>query len=383
MSQNKRTLTVKEVSYSWTDKDKTEFVLHHNGTGIVQGFVGQDRNSFSIEIDGKGRSTYRRMKDAKEAAALLWAKGQRVHFAGGRPVVKSSSVGGRTDQTHPEALLTREQSFLQQGSYTADAFPHLHNGGVKAPPKRKKTGLAEYIAEVKPEALCAEYMKLIECAPRRSVYFGEHTGVPSGTKKSNRYEEHLEMALWNLRGSWPPPEYGPFSLLDYQFPLQASRADKDIGEIDLLGLTENGRLMIIEMKVDQLTDSNNETPMAALMQGLRYAAIVQANQERIAKEAESHCNVSVATEDPPVVQILAPEAWWRSWMQPAASTRRALGNWELAFGGLASRIEKQVGVSIEWAALKVERKHLCFGGDGQPPRLKCVPRLRYLCLGAH
>ena len=383
MSKDNQELTSQDISYAYTNPCKTEFVLHYNGTGIVRGLVGLGPRSFSIVVDGKGNLVFRRMVDAKKEAAFLWSEGHRVSFAGGRPVVKSPSTGGSTVQTLPEALPTREQWVLQQGSFTAEAFPHLHNCGKNAPPKRKKTGLAQYITEINPETLCAEYEKLIDRAPRRSDYFRGHTGVPSGSRESNRYEEHLAMALWNIRGSWPPPENGLFRLLDYQFPLQATSADRGIGEIDLLGLTENGRLMIIELKADQRQGSSNETPLAALMQGLRYTAIVQANQERIAKEAESHCNVSVATEKPPVVQILAPEAWWRSWMQPAFSTRCATGNWELALEGLARKIEKQVGVSIEWAALKVERKHLCFGGDGQPPRLKCVPRLRYLCLGAH
>ena len=323
------------------------------------------------------------MVDAKNEAAFLWMEGHRAPFSSRKIVGKSSSNTGNTVRALPEALQTGEQNSLHLPWFNAETFPHLHNCGESAPSKTKRPGLALSIAEIKPEALCAEYKRLIECAPRRSAYFGNHTGVPSGSRKSNRYEEHLAMALWNMRGSWPPPEKGLFCLLDYQFPLQASSADEGIGEIDLLGLKENGRLMIIELKVDQRQDSNNETPLAALIQGLRYSAIVQANQDRIAKEVKSQCHVSVVTEVPPVVQIIAPEAWWKSWMQPAPITRRATGEWEQALEELAHKIEKLCGISIEWAAIEVERKHLCFGGDGKPPRLKRLPCLRYLSLGTN
>ena len=52
--------------------------------------------------------------------------------------------------------------------------------------------------------------------------------------------------------------------------------------------------------------------MAAFMQGLRYAAIVEANHSVIAAEAARCFNVKII-EEPPVVQILAPKAWWRAW----------------------------------------------------------------------
>ncbi len=367
MSAENQVLTSQDISYAWTNASKTEFVLHYHRTGIVRGFVGPGRKSFSIEIDGKGTLTLSRMVDAKKKAVLLWMEGHRVPFPGRKPVVKSSSNTG-------------EQNSLHLPWFNAEAFPHLHNCGENAPPKTRKPGLAQSISEINPEALCAEYKRLIECAPRRSAYFGKHTGVPSGSRKSNRYEEHLAMALWNIRGSWPPPENGLFRLLDYQFPLQATSADRGIGEIDLLGLTENGRLMIIELKADQRQVSNNETPLAALLQGLRYSAILQANQDRIAKEVEIRCNISVVTEKPPVVQILAPEVWWRNWMQGASNRNRPTGNWELALAGLARELEKRCGISIEWAALKVERKHLRFGGDGHPPHLRCMPRFRYISL---
>ena len=383
MSQNKRDLTVKEVSYSWTNEDKTEFVLHHDGTGIVLGFVGPDRKSFSIEINGKGKSTYRRMIDAKEAAALLWAKGYRVPFAGSKSVIMSSSASLESDQVQYDASLTREHGVIQQGLFTAEAFPHLHKEGECNPPRKRLENLAQDITKVKSVVLCEEYIRLQECAPRRTTYFVGHSGVPTGKKNCKRYEEHLAMALWNLRNSWPRPDCSQFCLLDYQFPLKAPKSNQDPGEIDLLGITRDGRLMIIEMKVMQRNGSRGETPLAAMIQGLRYAALVQANQDAIAREAKNRLNVAVTAEQPPVVQILAPEDWWCGWTELSSKTRSKAGSWEPKLVMLASEIEEQVGVNIEYATLKVERKQLTFGGDGQPPRLERIPELKYLRLGSH
>jgi hypothetical protein len=51
---------------------------------------------------------------------------------------------------------------------------------------------------------------------------------------------------------------------------ESRKADKEIGEIDLLGLDIADRLWVVELKVAPNTD----TPLKALYQGLRYSAIV-------------------------------------------------------------------------------------------------------------
>ena len=267
-------------------------------------------------------------------------------------------------------------------TFAAEAFPYLHKDGEYAKRFSQPTDLVRNIRRVKRDELRDEYLKLIEYAPHRAdrgkCYFVDgHTGIPSGTSESNRFEDHLAMALWKLKKFWPRADGGQFYLLDYQFPLQARRSDRGIGKVDLVGLTEKRRFMVIELKVKPKGEKNRrENPVAALLQGLRYAAIVQANQEVIAKEVESRFKITVA-EQPPIVQVLAPEDWWQGWIQFAGSTPTATG-----FGELAEDIEEQIGVTIECAALKVERQQLSFGGDGQPPRLARIPELRYLRLGA-
>ena len=216
------------------------------------------------------------------------------------------------------------------------------------------TGFAKDIAALDQNDLHDEYEKLVHSAPRRSdknkAYFFEHAGKESA-EHSNRREEILAKALWKLNLSWPHPGGGGFRLLDYQFPLKAQQSDKGIGKVDLLGVTDQGRLMVVELKVKPADGSRGETPMKALMEGLRYAAIVMANQDAIAQEAKVRFNEEISAE-PPLVQILAPKSWWEAWLNLCDSTRRAAGNWEAEFAQLLRDIEKKVCVAVECIALE-------------------------------
>ena len=174
---------------------------------------------------------------------------------------------------------------MNHWEFTAELFPYLHKNGTHAKPLNQTTNLVRNINNISRSKLHDEYGMLLECAPRRGDagkrYFENHNGVPtSGMRASPWSEEILAMALWNEKKAWPRADGTEFFLLDYQFPLKAWRSDKDIGKIDLLGVTNQGRLMVIELKVNDRRD----TPVAAMLQGLRYAAIVQSNLNSIAWE---------------------------------------------------------------------------------------------------
>lgn len=192
------------------------------------------------------------------------------------------------------------------------------------------------ISSVDADALCAEYGALRENAPRRlqsgKSYFVGHTGIASGAGASNRLEEHCAIALVNLGRRWPRPDGGWFRLLDYQVPLKARQADTGIGKIDLLGVTQAGRLVVVELKVEGEGGGRSDAPPAALMEGLRYAAMIEADMDALAAEAEHRFGVTLARL-PPIVQLLAPKAWWRRWLElPAA------GDWGPLFTELAAAI---------------------------------------------
>ena len=245
-------------------------------------------------------------------------------------------------------------------------FRILFNGGWNT------KGLSETISNVDRNALFEEYEELRRCAPRRSeCYFIGHDGrLSTESRGSNRFEEHLAIALWRLKGCWPRPDGTRFRLLDYQFPLKAQRSDSAVGKVDLLGVTDQGRLMVIELKVKpQVKNSRGECPAAALMQGLRYAAIVEANGGAIAAEAAHSFNVNIVGESP-IVQILAPKAWWRGWFELGNSTRKAAGRWEPEFVKLARDVEKKLGVVVECLALDdLHHADITSGADGKWPQL--------------
>ena len=146
---------------------------------------------------------------------------------------------------------------------------------------------------------------------------------------------------------------GNFRVLDRQVPLQAERADAGIGKVDLLGVTDYGRLVVVELKVkpEGKARASESNPAAALVQGLRYAAIISANQEVIANEARRLFGADVSEESPAVV-VLAPQAWWGGWLELPGFTRKAMGDWEQEFERLARDVEARLDLVVECLALE-------------------------------
>lgn len=256
-----------------------------------------------------------------------------------------------------------------KASLTA-SFPILFGGRWRA------RGLEKAIADIDPLVLCAEYAALRKGAPRRSrtgkPYFVGHGGVPSTSGATNRREEHCAIALYNLGRRWPRPDGGWVRLLDYQVPLKARRADAGVGKIDLLGVTDGGRLTIIELKV--VGDNHRgDAPPTALMEGLRYAAMVEADIETVAAEAERRFGAKIA-RIAPIVQVLAPVKWWREWLDLAPA-----GAWGPAFAGLVRDVEARADVTVECLAL--DDVDIRLGANGVSPRLADVPALYPVRLG--
>ena len=250
-------------------------------------------------------------------------------------------------------------------------------------PKRSTTtDLAVDIQRIDVVDLCREYDQLRKAAPSRSArnkrYFVGHDGRPQAKYPGSPSEKHLAIALWRLKAQWPRAGGGWLCLLDYQFPLKASRSDTGLGEVDLLGATDHGRLVVTELKVRRKDGSRGDTPLLALMEGLRYAAVVHANHRAIASEARERFAIHVSVE-PPIVQILAPEDWWRGWCDMACSTRLAAGQWEPKFLELSAQLEARLGIVIECASLQgISLADVSW--DGRGPRLGQTPPVYPVCL---
>ena len=233
-----------------------------------------------------------------------------------------------------------------------------------------ETGLADAVAAINVDGLFDEIWCLKRAAPSRasvgrSYLSAERGGLPNSTKNSNRLEELTAIAMANLNRRWPLGGDGYFRLIDYQTPLKAKRSDKGIGKIDLLAVTDAGRLMIVELKVRNRSRSIPDSPISALFEGLCYAVLIEANQETLRQEIEDRFGGLVSSE-PPVVLVLAPKSWWRKWLES-----KAAGNWWPAFETLLRRIEEKTGFSILLQAF--DDVALIRTASDTPPRLECAP----------
>ena len=231
------------------------------------------------------------------------------------------------------------------------------------------TGLDRALEAVDLPALRKEYVSLRDKAPSRSSrgkkYFVEHDGVPATTKLSNRREEHAAIALCNLRRHWQLPSGTGFRLLDYQFPLWSSRQDKGIRAADLVGVTDQGRLIVAEFKLEGKDGGRGDAPGLALMEALRYAAIIEANLGAIAAEASKRFGIGVQ-QAKPQIQLLATQEYWRRW-----KACEAAGSWQAALATLITGIESSIGIPIDCLAL--DDFHVVVGKDEARPRLDPPP----------
>lgn len=239
------------------------------------------------------------------------------------------------------------------------------------------TGLEDSIVSVDADELADEYRKLRKSAPRRSnPYFSRRrkgtTAERSPDTPRIQWEPRYAIALWNLQYSWPRRGGGWHHLLDYQVPLKDIQANGKIGKIDLVGITDQGRFMVIELKCPR--SGRGQSPAHALMEGLRYAAIVEANIHTLASSARKRFGCKTDAEAPPIVQVLGPISWWRAWLDSGLK-KRAVGNWDRAFAHLASAIEKRIGVTVECMATDTGIAEAADGLCRRTPSLGLPPTL--------
>ncbi len=196
--------------------------------------------------------------------------------------------------------------------------------------------------------ICRLYEALIQSAPHRHArgkrYLEGRTGKPESGVYSNRDEEHLAMALFNAsRGgtAFRLPDGRSVTFLDYQTPLKARQSDTGVGKIDLFGVIDGRLPCVIELKV-----VGGDTPLRALLEGLAYCALLEANIGEVAREAiEQHgTNVSPVR---PVLIVLAPDDYWLWYIK----NQRA-GDWQRTVNTLSARIADDLDLEIHFLALR-------------------------------
>jgi len=197
-------------------------------------------------------------------------------------------------------------------------------------------------------------------------YFVGHSGIPSGASGSNRVEPHLAIALFNLfkgKYEFSTKSTGSISLLDYEFPLKSQDADHGVGKVDLLGISTNRLLNIIELKIEKPTSS--ETPLRALLQALAYSSIVMANIEDIRAEILADFGLRIQTEQASIA-VMATDDYWNCWF-----TEERRFPWQDAILSLAERIENTLPLTVSF--LSIKNHEIEMGGDGKAPQFKSTP----------
>ena len=239
----------------------------------------------------------------------------------------------------------------------------LHND----PAVNRTTEFAEVAATLASDVgtLARHYEDLVRTAPRshnrRKRYLHGRTGVTGSGAWSNRYEEHLAVALYNAsRGgaAFTLPDRRPLEIIDYQMPLKARRDDRGIGKVDLFAVADGRLPCVVELKVASTT-ARGDTPLRALLEGLAYCAIVEANIAAIASEAADRYALSACR---PTLVVMAPDDYWAGYVDcPPA------GAWYSAVRSLISGLGDTLGLEVHLLALLDAGCDM--GLEGTPARL--------------
>ncbi len=233
-----------------------------------------------------------------------------------------------------------------------------------------KSSLTKDVARIDVASYCQAYQCLKEEAPKRPTgrpYLGGRSGYPTTEGKTNRREEHFAIAMVNAQEGWDLPDGTRFELLDYQVPLKATRADREIGKIDMFGLTEHGRAVLVELKVIGHSGGPSDPPPVALLEGLRYAAIVEANLPRVAKEIRDTFGREMVLERPDIV-VLGEADWWSRWLTSDRAFKSVLEE-------KSQEISNVLGLSIIFASLPNAKVQ--YGQRSRAPRLIGLSQIEY------
>lgn len=230
---------------------------------------------------------------------------------------------------------------------------------------RQSVGFRIAAAELDGPKLLAAYQEEVASAPRLSAegrrYFVTRGGKPPIERKKNKDDEHVAQALVRRcgeRGAGLPLPDDDFALipLDHQVRIKTGSIDdpatRGIGRIDLLGVTSEGRLAVVELRVLEPAATRcrvGDTPLRALLEGLAYTAIAHANLAELRSEIAERFGRSV-TDEPPLLVLLATPSWWRLCRKREAQKGAA---WIREIERLTGVIAAEVGPAVRVLGLEL------------------------------
>jgi hypothetical protein len=230
---------------------------------------------------------------------------------------------------------------------------------------RQATGFRVAAAELDGPKLGAAYLVEKANAPRLHAegrkYFVSRSGKPATERKRNKDEEHVGQALvrhCGERGAGLPLPDDDFSLLplDYQVRVKTGPLDdpatKGIGRIDMLALTSDDRLAVVKLRVLEPSATRcgvGDTPLRALLEGLAYTAIAEANQAELQSEIAERFGRNVS-DAPPLLVVLATPSYWRLCRKREAQKGAA---WIKEMERLVGEVEAEVGPAVRYLGLEL------------------------------
>jgi hypothetical protein len=140
-----------------------------------------------------------------------------------------------------------------------------------------------------------------------------------------------------------------------QVPLKVRQTDPDkrIGKIDVIGAVPENRMAIVVLKYVPPTatrGSTGDTPLRALLEGLAYTAIVQANRNEIITEIDAAYSRKLSDE-PPILVILGNTRYWELCRKREAQKGAA---WINQMERLAAEIDENLDITVSYLGLKLQ-----------------------------
>jgi hypothetical protein len=231
---------------------------------------------------------------------------------------------------------------------------------------RQSKGFRLAAERINGEALAEMYQQEVANAPKRydadKKFLVGQKGTVARGGKTGKPHEHLSVALVNRfrsagEGLDLPmaPAGDTLDSFAYQVPLKVRQSDPDkrIGKVDLIGAIPENRLAIVVLKYvppSATRGSTGDTPLRALLEGLAYTAIVQANRTEILGEIEAAYGRKLS-EDPPTLIILGNTRYWELCRKREAQRGAA---WINQMERLADEIDSHLDITVSYLGIKLQ-----------------------------
>lgn len=196
-----------------------------------------------------------------------------------------------------------------------------------------------------------------------------------GTKPVHA-EAQLERALFARWGPHAGPSCRPlegcwYRIASFQISLANQRRADDWGEIDLIGVSERGLPIVIELKQGKAT----ETPAASLVQAVSYALVLRKAwptlrlewQEFLAQQFDLRPTLPAALYEVDVV-CAAPHQYWDEWIGNSPRARTVSRTAWDAFANLRRAFSKR---GLNSTFVSIDDTNL---SDPQPSVITVPPR---------